>query len=103
MVNPNYVRIGVSTFVQFRDDEDPGANIVRLNDELVKYLSPWFFDAARAERGARYASESDISEFIQTRPYVEAMDSISFRYEPEPQTLDWYFLTSAKQHSIKEV
>src|SRR5215213_6212293 len=103
VVNPTYVRIGVSTYVQFRDDEDPGANIVRLNDELVKYLSPWFCDTARAERGARYASESDISEFIQTRPYVEAMDSISFRYEPEPQSLDWYFLTSARQHWIQEV
>jgi hypothetical protein len=28
------------------------------------------------------------------------MDWISFSYEPEPDNLDWYFLTSARQHKI---
>lgn len=100
VVNPVYVRVEVSASVRFRAEATQGASVVLLNDELVQYLSPWFYDAARAARGGRYASEADISEFIQTRPYVETMDSISFSYEPRPDGLDWYFLTSARQHKI---
>lgn len=100
VVNPVYVRITVTTVIQFRDEDDPGTSIERLNQDLINYLSPWFYDAARAARGASYVSEEDISEFVQTRPYVAAMISIGFEYDPPWQSLEWYFLTSAKQHSI---
>jgi hypothetical protein len=102
VVNPVYVRIEVTATVEFSAGAAQGAAAVRLNDELVQYLSPWFYDAERAARGGRYASEDDISEFIQTRPYVEAMSSITFRYDPPPKGHDWYFLTSARRHRIHE-
>ncbi|HEX7315691.1 MAG TPA: hypothetical protein VF297_17360 [Pyrinomonadaceae bacterium] len=102
VVNPLYVRIEVTVTVVFGAEEAQGAAAVRLNDELVQYLSPWFYDAERAAKGGRYASEDDISEFIQTRPYVEAMSDIKFRYDPPPTGLDWYFLTSARKHYIQE-
>lgn len=96
--NPVYVRITVSACVQFADND--GASIDRLNADLVQYLSPWFDDAARAALAGDYASEDEISEFIQTRLYVEALMSIRFDYAPDPRQLDWYFLTSALQHVI---
>jgi hypothetical protein len=102
VVNPIYVRIEVTATVEFGAEAAQGAAAVRLNEELVQYLSPWFYDAERAARGGRYASEADISEFIQTRPYVEAMSDITFRYDPPPKGLDWYFLTSARRHRIQE-
>jgi hypothetical protein len=102
VVNPLYVRIRVSASVMFRDEEEPGSSLQRLNDDLVAYLSPWFYDAARATRGGQYASEADISEFIQTRPYVAAVDTLTFQYTPKPSELgsDWYFLTSAETHDL---
>ncbi|HZE68837.1 MAG TPA: baseplate J/gp47 family protein [Pyrinomonadaceae bacterium] len=100
VVNPIYVRITVNTVVLFQGSSDTGASIKRLNEELVDYLSPWFYDAARAAQGGRYISEADISEFIRTRPYVELMISINLKHEPPRQYLDWYFLTSAQQHQI---
>ncbi len=100
VVNPVYVRIEVITTVEFVSGEDTGACIDRLNDELVEYLSPWYYDASRARTEGQYASESEISEFIQTRPYVAAMFSIEFYYDPDPAGLDWYFLTSAIEHDI---
>jgi hypothetical protein len=101
VVNPLYVRIQVRTTVQFHAGSDAGAYTEQLNKELVEYLSPWFYDAARATTGGRYVSEGDISEFIQTRPYVEALLAIELEYEPPRHTLDWYFLTSAQQHQIR--
>jgi hypothetical protein len=103
VVNPVYVRITVDASVQLTRDSDPGTNIERLNTDLVGYLSPWYYDAARAARQGRYASEADISEFIQTRPYVEGLDCITFSYDPAPEKLEWCFLTSAPAHRITSV
>lgn len=102
VVNPAYVRIRVDAEVIFRDVTGGGDGIDRLNSELVEYLSPWFYDAARAASGGSYASENAITRFIQTRPYVGALIEVHFDYDPLPETLDWYFLTSAKSHSIRE-
>lgn len=101
VVNPVYVRITVTTTVEFNSGEDEGDCIERLNEELIDYLSPWFYDAARAAKEGQYATESDISEFIQTRPYVKAMLSIRLSYQPDPKTLEWFFLTSALEHKIR--
>lgn len=97
--NPQYVRIKVAAKVFFRDGE--GGNIDRLNEDLIQYLSPWFYDAARAAKSGTYAMEDDISEFVQNRPYVEALQEIGFEYDP-PEKPDWYFLTSAEEHDIQE-
>lgn len=101
VVNPIYVRIRVSATVMFVEGEDPGDSIRRLNGDLVQYLSPWYYDAERAAKEGRYASEDNISEFIQTRPYVEALDEICFYYDLQLETLQWCFLTSAAEHDIR--
>lgn len=103
VVNPVYVRIRVIAAIQFRDETDTGANVKRMNDDLVGYLSPWFYDAERAARQGNYASEADITEFIQTRPYVAAVLSLEFEYSPPDRSaLEWYFLTSAEAHDITD-
>ena len=102
VVNPNYVRIHVTAEVMFQDSSEGGEGIDRLNTDLVQYLSPWFYDAERASTQGRYASEDAITQFIQTRAYVAALVDIRFDYDPPPSSLDWYFLTSAKSHSITQ-
>ena len=69
VANPVYVRITVSVMVQFSGDEDTGAAITRLNDELVRYLSPWFYNAARAATQGHYVSEDEIEAFIETQAW----------------------------------
>ncbi|NTX39324.1 hypothetical protein HUA78_33305 [Myxococcus sp. CA033] len=103
VVNPIYVHVTVKALLDFRVGEDVGASIDRLDRELVEYLSPWFYDASRATRQGRYGSEADISEFIQTRPYVAALLSLELGHTPPPETLesDWYFLTSATRHELQ--
>ncbi|MCE9672074.1 baseplate J/gp47 family protein [Myxococcus stipitatus] len=104
VVNPIYVRVTVTARVRFRDGAQPGENLERLDRDLVEYLSPWYYDAERATRSGQYASEADISEFIQTRPYVSLLSSLELRHSPEPAALDsdWYFLTSAPHHDLED-
>jgi hypothetical protein len=101
VVNPVYVRVRVEAEVVFRAGPE-GGDADRLDAELVAYLSPWFYDAARAAREGRYASEADVSEFIQSRPYVESLLFLELAHEPAPEALEWYFLTSAERHLIRE-
>lgn len=106
VVNPAYVRVTVTAEVVFRRAQ--GGDIDRLNADLVAWLSPWFYDAARAARQGRYVSASDISEFIQTRPYVDTLLSLELAHTPAPDTpapgtLEWYYLTSAERHAIREI
>lgn len=103
VVNPVYVRIKVNASIFFGGSEGGGGGIDELNSDLVQYLSPWFYNVARATMRGAYASEDAIVQFIDTRPYVDSIDNISFFYDPPREGLDWYFLTSAKSHSITEV
>lgn len=102
VTNPIYVRIEVRAEVELVGEREFGALADRLNDALVRYLSPWFFDTARSAKGGDYVSESNIAEFIRSRPYVAALRSLELIYEPKPEGLasDWYFLTSAREHLI---
>lgn len=102
VVDPVYVRLKVTAVVQFAGAAESGGSIDRLNDDLVQYLSPWTPDAARGSRGPRYYTEDEISDFIQSRPYVATLIDAGYHYTPDPQPLDWYYLTSAEQHQIVE-
>ncbi len=107
VVNPSYVRLRVGAAVVFRDEDAGGAGIERLNDELVSYLSPWFYDAERATLGGHYVSESAIAEFIVTRPYVVWLETLEVRPDPPSggngSAPAWCFLTSAPSHDLREV
>src|SRR5690606_18094739 len=56
--NPRYVSVQVRLGVRFRAGIDEGVAQRRLNDELVRFLSPWAFDdgAEVAIGGRIYAS-----------------------------------------------
>lgn len=101
VVNPVYVRITVHAEVEFVPNEDPGACIERLNDELIQALSPWSLDTPWATVGNGIPTEDDIAEWIRIRPYVNAVFDVSFQYSPGREDLDWYFLTTATKHAIK--
>lgn len=94
--NPAYVRITVTADVVFMDGGTPQ----RLNTDLIGYLSPWYYDVARAAEGGRYVSEDAIAAFIRNRPYVAAILTISYGYSPDRADLQWYYMTSALEHHI---
>jgi len=102
--NPVYVQIKVNCTVQFVQGIDAGKYIDQLNQDLILYLSPWYYDQAREAKAGNYVSPADISGFIQTRPYIAFLDTVRLDYDPLPGQLEtgWYFLTSAAGHDIKE-
>jgi hypothetical protein len=104
VVNPVYVRVRVRAEVAFRvagGRGDEGGSVDRLNADLVAWLSPWSPDAEwAADHGC--ALEADVSRFIRSRPYVDALLGLEISHAPAPETLEWYFLTSAPRHDLRE-
>lgn len=94
--NPVYVRIRVTADVVFVNGGTPQL----LNSDLIAYLSPWYYDAARAAQGGGYVSEDSIATYIRQRPYVAAILTISYEYDPDPSMLQWCYMTSALAHDI---
>jgi hypothetical protein len=104
VVNPVYVRVRVRAEVAFRAPGaggDGGGTVERLNADLVAWLSPWSPDAAWAA-DHDCALEADVSRFIRSRPYVDALLGVEISHDPAPETLEWYFLTSAERHDVRE-
>jgi hypothetical protein len=103
VVNPVYVRTQARAWVAFAAGEDAGECTRRLDGELVRYLSPWYDGPERAARGGLYATADDVSSFIQSRPYVHALERLRLRHRPRRTSVPWCFLTSAASHEIHVV
>jgi hypothetical protein len=100
--NPLYVRITVTASVIFTDTANRGDNLKRLNQNLIEYLSPWFYDAARAATDGNYVEPDQIMTFIIQLDYVDSLVSIEFSYSPSISDLPncGYYFTSAQNHQL---
>jgi len=78
--NARYVAVQVRIGVRFRDGIDGGFAQRRLNDDLIRFLSPWAFDdGAELTIGGRIYANS-ILDFVDRRDYVDfAADLKLFR------------------------
>ena len=99
VVNPAYVKVKVHANVEFASGQATSDLVNRLNADLVDYLLPGSPTATSAS-DCSFASELDISYFIETRPYVTSLSHLELIDQPERSSLPWYFLTSADQHTI---
>ncbi|MCK9200413.1 MAG: hypothetical protein M0P59_00305 [Gallionella sp.] len=74
--NPAYERIQVRCKVKFRKGAGRGAQLNRLNREIVDYLSPWSDGGLAARFGWRLRC-NDIQSHIQGLDYVESVSGLS--------------------------
>jgi hypothetical protein len=74
--NARYVAVRVHVGVRFRDGIDAGFAQRRLNDDLIRFLSPWAFDdGAELTIGGRIYANS-ILDFIDRRDDVDFVADI---------------------------
>jgi hypothetical protein len=69
--NPEYEPILTMFKVQFYEGYDKGFYLKFLNDEIVKYLSPWAFNEDVDVSFDNKIYASSIINFIEERPYVD--------------------------------
>lgn len=74
--NPTYVPVRLRLSVRFRAGQDPGYAKRRLNEDLLRFLSPWAYDegAELMIGGSIYANS--ILDFVDRRDYVDYVGDI---------------------------
>jgi len=98
VTSPPYLRMTVTAKLVFRDDDTAEASAARLNDALVRFLSPWP-DPALGPRPDDYYTADAVARFIRNRPYV--LGILSLDYAPaQPPGAGWFYLTSATRHAL---
>lgn len=77
--NPVYEEILTSFAVKFYTGTDQGYFLKVLNDELVRFLTPWAFDEQATFRFGQKVYASSIINFIEERPYVDFITDFEMR------------------------
>ncbi len=102
VTNPPYVRLQVVAELLFTDGDTSAAWKDKLNDELMRWLSPWP-DASLGPRPAAYYTRHAVTEFVRGRPYVLGVMSLSIAPEDglSIEAHGWCYLTTATAHRLK--
>ena len=103
---PVYCRTTVMAEVVMADASRIASSIQQLQQDLVRFLSPWPVPDL-APRPQRYYEQIAVSQFIRDRPYVKSIDSLQL--SPAGDASDptqqcggnaFIYYTSALQHQI---
>lgn len=108
VINPEYQEITLDFGVKFYGDLDKNLYAIKLNNDLISYLSPWAFnqDAEIDFGGTLYKSVA--IRFIEELSYVDYITNFKMYFSGSPADPDILqatnskaILVSAKQHTIK--
>ena len=69
--NPRYEQIKYRVAVRFRAGYEQGYYLKQLNEELVRFLSPWAYEEQSDISFGSSIHSSAVIHFIETRPYVD--------------------------------
>jgi hypothetical protein len=110
--NPDYETVFLDFRVKFYKQFDPNAYLKVLNEDLVRYLSPWAFGDFSDISFGGSIYKSVVIGFIEERPYVDFISQMKMHHrrgEADTNTTDLNFisassaraiLVSAKEHGI---
>lgn len=99
VTNPPYERLTVHAKVEFIGADTAAAWLVKLQAELVAWLSPWPAPTLGV-RPANYYSRHGVAEFVRNRPYVSAVLSLELTAEAEVGRQGWRYVTSSLTHDL---
>ena len=69
--NPRYEQIKYRAAVRFQTGYEQGYYIKQLNEELVRFLSPWAYEEQSDIAFGSSIHSSAVIHFIESRPYVD--------------------------------
>jgi len=113
-VNPRYQKVRLDFRVRFRTGYEPNFHCRELDAALIRYLSPWAFQAESGISFGGTIHKSVLLDFVEELEYVDYVtDFRMYSYQGEtsnmidinlaqPETPD-AILVSAGNHSIREV
>lgn len=104
--NPVYEEVKVSTLVKFREGLDETLYLIQLNEDIIKFLSPWAFDESQQVDFGRSLHISVLINYLEKLEYVDYLQDVTMsidggsavqQYTPStPKAI----MVSATQHNL---
>jgi hypothetical protein len=101
--NPTYEQILLDFKVSFRAGKDAGYFAKLLNDEIIRFLSPWAFEEGRDIPFGGRVYKSDLLAFVEERDYVDFVTEFSmYHLYPGPPRGGIQTMTIGKDFFINQ-
>lgn len=108
--NPDYEGVLLDFSVKFHPQYDPNTYKKILNNDIVKYLSPWAFGEYGNIHFGGILHKSILIGFIEDRPYVDFISAFKLMRQADMTDTNFIqaasaraILVSARNHSIKTI
>ncbi|MDJ0703454.1 MAG: baseplate J/gp47 family protein [Leptolyngbyaceae cyanobacterium MO_188.B28] len=107
--NPRYEQIKYRAAVRFQPGYEQGYYLKQLNQELVKFLSPWAYEEQSDISFGSSIHSSTVIHFIESRPYVDyvanlkLIEQVALSTDNRPQPNTRYRVNTSNLAQVKQV
>ncbi len=104
--NPIYEEVTITTKVKFREGLDDTVYTNQLNEDIIKFLSPWAFDESEQVDFGQTLHISVLINYIEQLAYVDYLQDVSMRVDGGSAVQEYTpstpkaIMVSATQHNI---
>ncbi|MGJ8744938.1 baseplate J/gp47 family protein [Polaribacter sp.] len=107
VINPNYEKVKITLQVQFYKGLDKSFYAKKLDEDIIKFLSPWAYDKTKEIAFGITLHRSVLIDYLEKLDYVDFLQNVTMRKEgstkaetnitpSSPKSI----LVSEKKHSI---
>ncbi|MFY0630369.1 MAG: baseplate J/gp47 family protein [Flavobacteriaceae bacterium] len=108
IINPNYEKVTITLEVKFHEGLDKSFYAKRIDEDIIKFLSPWAFDDTKEIAFGITLHRSVLIDYLEKLDYVDYLQRVTMQKDGESKTQinispsdPKSILVSAKEHSIK--
>lgn len=104
--NPIYEEVTITTKVKFREGLDETVYTNQLNEDIIKFLSPWAFDESQQVDFGRTLHISVLINYIEQLNYVDYLQDVAMNVDGGSSVQEYTpstpkaIMVSATQHNI---
>ncbi len=104
--NPIYEEVTITTKVKFREGLDETVYKNQLNEDIIKFLSPWAFDESQQVDFGQTLHISVLINYIEQLNYVDYLQDVTIRIDGGDAVQEYTpstpkaIMVSATQHNI---
>jgi len=110
VINPNYEKVNVDLEVQFYEGLDKSFYRKQLEQDIIKFLSPWAYDDTKEVEFGVTLHKSVLIDYLEKLDYVDYLQNVVITKGNNEKPLNSVspsdpksILVSAKKHKIKTV
>jgi hypothetical protein len=106
-INPNYEKVKITLEVQFYEGLDKSFYAKKLDEDIIKFLSPWAYDDTKEVEFGITLHRSVLIDYLEKLDYVDYLQNVTMKKDGSSKTEinitpsnPKSILVSEKKHSI---